>query len=422
MHFVKGDFIVDERYIAAKYIRTYNGARILNTSLYDYRVSRLDSFPWFDVVELTNFPVHGLTYDLEAIMHLPDSQAIAYGFTQYRIVKGNALGQGKSGAYSPSIDQTSLHDGGIEMIKQSDAENPIFNYSYEKLDTAIMKLHGDFRINTTLREFFPGKFTWTDTNAMTFAVLTNLKFTHEGTLFITPYSDSIQRLYKSTDNGYTWTQLLAVKTKYPLQTELDSQNEIYAFSGSNIYITKNGGVSWTSLTMQGYRILNFEVLNDTSGFILGACDTSLTLFRCNLSSLKTLKILDGRVASIPYFQKFRRNHSALFIDGNKVIISRGSSFLISEDCGMTWHIVDNPCTILILNSTIQTAYRNKRSTIPLEPGYGYFNIYYPRCGIEYIIKDCTVTDQASLEFMGYYNKDGVGAPHILGVINFHNLK
>jgi hypothetical protein len=69
-------------------------------------------------------------------------------------------------------------------------------------------------------------------------------------------------VYRSTDNGSSWTKISDTIIKSNLSTLAvapSDPNYIYASTGSSLFVTKNGGASWSTYILSGISINSFAI-------------------------------------------------------------------------------------------------------------------------------------------------------------------
>lgn len=99
-------------------------------------------------------------------------------------------------------------------------------------------------------------------------------------------------VFKSTDNGVTWTQLASTTgSSYDYCTKIlcDASGNVYVSTRSGIFRSANGGTSWTTITPTGFSRISDMELSSTgrlhiSGGIFSTCDYRYTSSPSTVSS------------------------------------------------------------------------------------------------------------------------------------------
>ena len=119
-------------------------------------------------------------------------------------------------------------------------------------------------------------------------------------------------VYKSTDNGNTWTNIsgsVISSNLNALAVSPSNPNYIYASTGPDIYVTKDGGTTWTSRSLSGISITSFAIhptnpekvwisSNSNTNRILVSTDAgaSFTNISSNLPSLSARSVVTDNTA------------------------------------------------------------------------------------------------------------------------------
>lgn len=119
-------------------------------------------------------------------------------------------------------------------------------------------------------------------------------------------------VYKSTDNGSTWSKISGTVISSNLNVLAvapSNSNYIYASTGTNIYVTKDGGATWTSRALSGISITSFAIhptnpekiwisSSSTTNRILVSTDAgaSFTNISSNLPSLSARSVVADNTA------------------------------------------------------------------------------------------------------------------------------
>lgn len=162
-------------------------------------------------------------------------------------------------------------------------------------------------------------------------------------------NNATQNMQKTIDNGTTWTDI----TPDPSSIETISSiyfldaNAGWATSGQNLYITVNGGTSWTSADMNFYA-QDIYFTNTLDGFAAGGDTMSLPAY--------VMKTVDGGLTWTPVLTNTDGN---VFVNSNNYlnVVDANTMFTAQEwtnklyrttDAGATWDtiICDSAYTIV----------------------------------------------------------------------------
>ena len=135
-------------------------------------------------------------------------------------------------------------------------------------------------------------------------------------------------IYRSTDNGNSWTQSVVVKNYGLYSIVINSANEIFAAITGNgdsvgVYRSTNNGDSWVKTSLRGFNIFSLAI--NSSGNIFAAVDQSVYKSTDNGNSWTQSLISDS----------YRTNSLAINSSGH-VFVGTYNGIFRSTDNGNTW--------------------------------------------------------------------------------------
>lgn len=423
LYFQKGEFIATEQYLISKSIGVFNSTKILNNSIYDFEISKLTKLPYYNVEENGHIKLDRLSYSIINSRLLSNKEIVSYGIVTQRVVEGNKLSKGVSGSYSFYANQTSIDDKGIAFSLISNPEKLILNYNYETLDTIFAKIDDSFSLqDENLKKYFPKGLNWEDTNSVTFAILANLQTINDTLWTITLNQSQLKRqIFISKDKGINWEKSFSINSDLILDLRSSYEQGLYAFTGNKIYHSKNYGKSWSTsiLGNNTMNIVDLIIVNDTVGFLLNQKNSS-ELIKFNPKTGECKKILDN-IGCCYYERDLNQRVRGLYYYTNAVVIRTGNAFIVSNDLGLTWVIINNDCIRILDNSTLSTWYKGVEGKEVQTMNYGHDYPSYYRCDKDCLIKSLVQAKDNKLMGLCYYNQDGVGSPLIFAELKLYGL-
>jgi hypothetical protein len=423
LHFQKGEFIATNQYLISKSIGTFNSTKVLNNSIYDFELSKLTELPYYNVEENSQLKLDGLTYSIFNSRILSNKEIVSYGIVTQRVVEGNMLSKGVSGSYSFYANQTSIDDKGIAFSLISNPGKLTLNYNYETLDTILGKIDDNFSLlDKDLKMYFPNGLNWQDTNSVTFAILANLQIINDTLWTITLNQSKLKRqIFISKDKGINWEKSFSINSDLILDLRSFYEQGLCAFTGNKIYYSKNYGKSWSNniLGNNTMNIVDLMIVNDTVGFLLNQKNSS-ELIKFSPKTGEYKKILDN-IGCCYYERDLKQRVLGLYYYNNAIVIRTSNAFIVSNDLGLTWTIINNDCIRILKNSTLWTWYKGVESKEIQTMNYGHYYPSYYRCDKIYLIKSLVQAKDNKLMGLCYYNQDGVGSPHIFAELKLYGL-
>ncbi len=288
--------------------------------------------------ELKNKYINGF------LKELPDNIFIGYDITFYRHIKGNYLdpqlarNSGGSSYSGEDINTTTYRDTGINYY-YIDKDSSYQNYEFEKIDNFLSTLNNDFGFhsNQAYRNLFNNKLDWNNTNAITFAILSNLQFTKNGQWIFELNHKEKSRVFISNDKGESWHKIFSCDSCIDRQIKITEKNLIYISQNKKLLRSNDGGISWKNLLSDSfqYNIRAFEVYNDTIVFIITNSNYE-NLLKYNLQSNKWVFV--PKNINCCYYDRILRRYmtGGLIAHKNKLILGQ-SDIQVSTNLGNNWH-------------------------------------------------------------------------------------
>jgi hypothetical protein len=422
LHFQKGEFIVSEQFLISKSIGTYNSAKIINNSIYDYELSKLTKLPYCNIEESGQLKLGELHHSIFKSHQLPNKDLVLYGIVNERAIEGNVLFNGVSGSYSAYNNKTTINDKGIAFYILSNPDKLIIDYNYEKLDLLLGKIDNNFSLHDSIfKNYFSNGLNWKDTNSITFAILANLQIINDKLWTITLNQNKLKKqIYISNDRGINWEKVFSINSDLMLNLRYFNRRKIFAFSGNKLYYSKNYGKSWSGniLKKNSMNIVDLVIANNTTGFLLNQNNSS-ELIKFNPRTGEYIKLFDN--IGCCYFERaLSQRVNGLYYYDNTIVIKTGVSFLLSRDNGLTWSIVNNDCIRILKNSTFRIWYKGSESKEE-KMNFGYYYPKYYRCDKFYNIILVLINNNKIKALYRYRQEGHSNSPCFLGDLEFKGL-
>ena len=299
LYFQKGEFVASQTFHKTKSLNAYNSVNVLNKTVYDYELSKLSQLPYYNqtVFNYDNVMVFSLS-------NTPDKLIISYDF--------------------------------------------------DILDSLLGEIHHDFSLQDTIfKDYFPDSLNWSETNAIVFAILSNLQVVNDKLWVITlNQNKSNRQIFISNNKGLNWKKVFSIASEQILDLRQFNENELFAFSENKIFHSSNSGETWSKNIIQqdSLNIVDLLIMNDSVGFFVNQGGQN-EFMRFNPITGECTKLLGNFSADCILERTLNQRKNCLFKQGNAVVVS---PYLFSNDIGNTWMIVNNERVCIAKNKTSWT--------------------------------------------------------------------
>jgi photosystem II stability/assembly factor-like uncharacterized protein len=250
--------------------------------------------------------------------------------------------------------------GGQRLLKTSDGGNSweqiYLNSESGSMDLSFISSHEGWLINSqkggeiSLLNSMDGGNSWNkiysfDHNFLTPSLL-SIDFVNDSVGWVSMYNDNYQmfRIFKTVNGGHEWIlQRSDREESYLIHNNFINENTGWVCTNNDIYITKDGGQSWTAQGRNIPRLLDapqssfgkIHFIDEYTGFILRY---GYLLFRTDDGGYTWIMIYKNNSIFPDSSLNFQTQYCYDFYNKNLGAISRDSLF-ITQDGGRSWKLI-----------------------------------------------------------------------------------